>query len=163
MNPSVELRLRTMIRAVTENILPAIDPTDSLAQEQGRLLLGHLYALLQQHGHEESLRDRQRRLLDRLAQDLLDAGSGGPLTLAARAALGAALDAGDDALSFAVERYVLAAGSDGDVGLRERSAALVLAHAAEDVRAGDVWFRTMGFTTGIEAPSSITALLEEQR
>ncbi|MBI4693932.1 MAG: hypothetical protein HY749_07915 [Gammaproteobacteria bacterium] len=163
MNPSVELRLRTMIRAVTENILPAIDPDDSLAQEQGRLLLGHLHALLQQHGHEEALRSRQRRLLDRLARDLLEAGSGGPVTLAARAALGAALADSDEALSIAVERFVLATGSDGDAGLREQTAGLVLAHAAEEVRAGEVWFRAMGFATGIEAPASVAALLEEER
>ena len=163
MNPSVELRLRTMIRAVTENILPAIDPMDSLAQEQGRLLLGHLHALLQQHGHEESLRTRQRRLLDALARDLLEAGNGGPTTSAVREALAAALTANDDTLSRAVERFVLATGEDGSPELHERVAVLVLAHAAEDVRAGDVWFRAMGFTTGIDAPPSITALLEEAR
>ena len=52
MNPSIELRLRTMIRAVTEVILPAVNPHDSLAQEQAQLLIGHLHALLQHHAHE---------------------------------------------------------------------------------------------------------------
>ena len=37
MNPSIELRIKTMIRALTEVIIPAVDPNNSLAQEQARL------------------------------------------------------------------------------------------------------------------------------
>lgn len=53
MIPSTELRLQTMMRAMTESILPALDPKDSLAQEQAGLMMGHINALLQQAGQED--------------------------------------------------------------------------------------------------------------
>ena len=46
MNPSIELRIKTMVRALTEIIIPAIDRDNSLAQEQAGLLIGHLHVLL---------------------------------------------------------------------------------------------------------------------
>ena len=48
MMPSIELRLKTMAKAVQEVILPAIAPGNDLAREQAQLLIAHL-ALISQH------------------------------------------------------------------------------------------------------------------
>ncbi len=161
MNPSVELRLRTMLRAMNEVILPAIDGDDSLAQEQARLMTGHLQALLAHHAGEGRLAARQRQRLDALAAELLEIADGGPVTRAAGAALAAARGSDDPALSLAVERLVIAAGADGSESLRERSRTLVLAHAREQALTGRAWFRPMGFDAAPDALPDIPDLLEE--
>ena len=49
MNPSIDLRIRSMLRALQETVIPALDPSDALAREQAGLLVGHLHALSIQH------------------------------------------------------------------------------------------------------------------
>lgn len=48
MQPGFELRLRTMMKAISEVVLPAIDPANRQAQEQARLVLGSLEVIRQQ-------------------------------------------------------------------------------------------------------------------
>src|SRR5258708_4220336 len=48
MQPSFDLRIRTMMKALAETVLPAVDPTRSAAIEQGHLVLASLEVLRQQ-------------------------------------------------------------------------------------------------------------------
>ncbi len=48
MSPDIDLRLRTMIAAMTDIIIPAIGQTDALATEQAKLLIGALTMLREQ-------------------------------------------------------------------------------------------------------------------
>ena len=48
MNPSIDVRLVTMIRAMTGVIIPALAETPGLASEQAQLVLGHLHVLREQ-------------------------------------------------------------------------------------------------------------------
>lgn len=162
MKPSVELRLRTMMRAMSETVLPAVDPANSLAQEQARLMLGHLNALLQHHAGEGELERRDDRASRALATALLDAGDGGPATAQARDALRAALaDTDGDALAHAIERLVVAIGVDGEADLHAASTRLVLAHARAQTTTGRAWFKPMGFDPRPDELPDPTELLEE--
>lgn len=48
MQPGFDLRLRTMIKALAETVLPAVDPFNKAAIEQAHLVLGSLELLRQQ-------------------------------------------------------------------------------------------------------------------
>lgn len=146
MNPSIELRIRTMQRALTEVVLPAIDPANALAQEQARLLLGHLHALAQQYRDAPRLEVVDAAHLARLARTLRASAAGGPHTRAARDALAALIDADDGAdLGMAVEALLVASGVDGDADFRAETTRLTLDHAREAARRGRAWFLPMGF------------------
>ena len=160
MNPSVELRLRTMMRAMTEVILPAIDPTNSLAQEQARLLLGHLHALALHAAHEGTI-DALEETADRaLARALLAAAAGGPHTRAAQLALDTALPGERRALLQAIEGLLLASGIDGSPEFQRASQQSVLAQARAAATLGRTWFKTMGFDPTPAALPDIQTLID---
>lgn len=160
MNPSVELRIRSMMRALTEVVLPAVDPHNALAQEQARLLLGHLHALALHHRDESTLDALSDAALETLARALLGDSVGGAHTQAAAHAVRQALPAADArALSRAVEELIVAAGIDGDADFQASSAALVLTHARTETWRGRTWFKAMNFDARPEQLPSIEHLL----
>lgn len=162
MNPSVELRLRTMMRAMTEVILPAVDPQNSLAQEQAQLMLGHLNALLQHHENEQTLSARDDAANRALAAALLDAGDGGSATGRAREAVRTALkDTDGNALTHAIERLVVAIGLDGEPDLHAACTRLVMAHARAQNLIGRAWFKPMGFDPRPDELPEPTNLFED--
>jgi len=144
MIPSTELRLQTMMRAMTESILPALDPKDSLAQEQAGLMMGHINALLQQAGQEPSLDSRELQAMEELARFLLSVAAGGPETEAAKTRLSKALEQpvfGE--LSLAVER--LLASADATAAFKSAAWEPVLKYSKEAAARGQEWFKPMGF------------------
>lgn len=158
MNPSIELRLRSMIRAITETILPAVDPGNSLAQEQTRLLLGHLHALLLQHAHAGEIAQLVKRDAERLANDLLREVRGGPQTMGAALHLRAAL-AGTGSIAHAVEQLLVASGVDGDPVFVDFSERTVLDYSRSQASRGRAWFKAMGFDSAPDTLPDIPALL----
>lgn len=48
MQPGFELRIRTMIKAMTDVVLPAVDPNNRAALDQARLVAGSLDMLIEQ-------------------------------------------------------------------------------------------------------------------
>lgn len=48
MQPSIEMRLRTMMKALSEVVMPAIDPTNRMALEQAGVVLGSMDMLREQ-------------------------------------------------------------------------------------------------------------------
>ena len=146
MNPSIELRIHTMIRALTESIIPAVDLEDSLACEQANLLLGHLHVLLQHNGLEKRICDIEHADLKLLANALIDASSGGSATAAATTRLrDLPIDADTDTLSHAIEALIIDSGIDGSEAFKRASDTLVLEHARESTRRSRIWFKSMGF------------------
>lgn len=144
MIPSTELRLKTMMRALTESILPALDPKDSLAQEQAGLLMGHINALLQQAGQEPVVDAEEQSALAELAHFLLSVAEGGAQTTAAIKALQGALNAGDvAAISLATERLI--ASPDGTEAFKSAAWEPVLKYSKDAAARGQAWFKPMGF------------------
>jgi hypothetical protein len=159
MNPSIELRLRTMIRAMNEIIIPAVDGGDSLAQEQARLLLGHLHVLLQHEGREQAMCDIERSDLQRLASALVEASSGGSATAAATARVQNLPDDVDtDGLSHAIEALIIDSGSDGSEAFKRACDTLVIAHGRAATRRSRTWFKSMGFDHDPDALGDIDSL-----
>ena len=163
MIPSLELRLRSMMRAVTEVILPAIDQNNSLAQEQGRLLVGHLHAMLLQLPYAARLERVEHEATGALAQRLIAASRGGPVTTAATARLNAALLRGDRIeLSQAIERLIVDSAEDSAPQFMQDTERLVLAEAKATTLRGRTWFKPMGFDAEPESLTDVASLLEAQ-
>lgn len=161
--PSIDLRLRSLMRAVSEVILPAIDPANSLAQEQARLLLGHLHAISLQLGHEDELAAQDDETARQLAYALLASADGGTHTRAAQAALALAVNGGRHGLLEAIDAFVLASGVDGSEACRASSLRIVLDDAHAAARHGRAWFRAMGFDPDPASLPDIPTLLAARR
>lgn len=159
MMPSIELRLRTLMRALSEVILPAIDPSNSLAQEQARLLLGHLHAIALQLDHEATLNAHDDEATRQLAYALLASADGGDQTRAAQAALALAVNGDRHGLLEAIDAFVLAGGVDGSPTCKAASMRLVLDDARAAAWRGRAWFRAMGYEPDPAALPDIPTLL----
>lgn len=162
MNPSVDLRIRSMLRALTEVVIPALDARDALAQEQARLLVGHLHALSLQCAHEARFVALEDEAMRRLGQALLASSAGGPVTLAAAAAVRDSLGAPDGPrVAAAIDRLILASAEDGLPSFREAVARLTLAHARAAALRGRSWFAAMGFGGDPARLPAIETMLDE--
>lgn len=154
MTPTTDERLASVIRALTEVILPHLPAEASLAQEQAQLAIGHLQILRLQfdsvHGFEaEELADAKA-----LAAELASAIDGGKDTTAAAAALENAIneDSADvraslSALNRVVERLVQAVSVDGSDRARARLTEIILRHERARVEKDRRWFLPYGFDT----------------
>ena len=161
MNPSIELRIRTMIRALTEIIMPAVDKDNSLAQEQAGLLVGHLNVLLEHQGREEMICEVEHSALKRLANALIDASDGGNVTKAATSRLQALADDSDtNTLSQAIEALIIDAGIDGSASFKNVCDNLVIEHAREETLRARIWFKGMGFDHNPAVLPDIDSLFE---
>jgi hypothetical protein len=146
MNPSIDLRIRSMQRALTEVLIPALDVRDALAQEQARLMLGHLHALALQHRHASRIEARESELLRTLARELSASADGGPSTRAAALTLVESLGArDDDTVAAAIDRLILASGDDGSAAFRAEASRLTLAQAKASATRQQNYFAAMGF------------------
>ncbi|MSR13467.1 MAG: hypothetical protein EXR86_02685 [Gammaproteobacteria bacterium] len=161
MNPSIELRIRTMQRAITEVILPAVDPNNSLAQEQTRLLLGHLQALALQQAYSASVQALARHDAEELAGALQHAVAGGPATRKAAEQLRHAVAQPESALGHALEQFLLASADDGAAAFIDASHKLVLTYSREQALRGRAWFKAMGFDSVPASLPEIPQLLDK--
>lgn len=144
MTPSTALRLQSMMRSMRETIVPALDPSDSLAQEQAQLMMGHINALIQQQGKERDIHQTEYQAMRDLASALLAVADGGSETLRAQSGVESALQGQDPiALSLAVEQ--LARTSDASEAFKSQSWQLVLDYAKPAALRAQSWFSPMGF------------------
>ena len=155
MRPSFDERLASVIRALSEVVLPHLPPEASLAQEQVQLSLGHLQIMRAQL---DQLHDYEREELadyTALARALGDAITGGPQTQAALAALAGAVSdaAGQDvraarkAVNLATDGLVRACAADGAEGAHETLSKLILTHEHARIQKDRKWFAPFGFDT----------------
>jgi hypothetical protein len=162
MNPSVDLRIRSMLRALTQVVIPALDARDALAQEQARLLVGHLHALSLQCAHEARFVALEDRAMRRLGQALLAASGGGPVTRTAAAGVRESLEAPDGfGIGSAIDRLILAGREDGSPSFRDAVARLTLAHGRAAALRGRSWFAAMGFGGDPARLPSIGTMLDQ--
>lgn len=68
MNPDLDLRLKSVLKALSDVILPALPATERLARDQANLVIGHLTIIAEQWQHALSFE------LQNLAQSCLLAG-----------------------------------------------------------------------------------------
>ncbi|MCK9285185.1 MAG: hypothetical protein M0P39_12995 [Rhodocyclaceae bacterium] len=175
MTPSIELRIQTMMKAMTEVILPAIESGNDLAREQGQLMIAHL-GLLARHWDKALAYDTLcLGELIRLAKRLCDEASGGPRTTAAAAALRELLHshAPDGAvpatqarinevrvaLAAGIDHLVRATEVDSSAAFHAGSAKAILDHAALQAWRDRVWFADAGMDPERAGLPSIEAML----
>ena len=144
MTPSIELRLQTMMRSVQQSILPALDADDSLAQEQVKLLMGHIAALQLQCGKEQGVCDIQNQQLKALAENLVAKAEGGANTQKAVSAMKQAV-ADDDYMQLSLATESMLATTDASDAFKAYSWDAVIAYSVEAAQRGKEWFKPMGF------------------
>ena len=155
MIPTIDERLASVVRALTEVILPHLPPEASLAQEQAHLAVGHIQIIRAQLDQAPAY---ERGELDDAVALGLTLGSevtGGPLTVAAKTVLAqtvAAADGSDvrgqrQAIRVAVQELVRAASGDGDAAGRAALNREILRAEAARSQKDREWVAPFGFDT----------------
>ncbi|MFA7597057.1 MAG: hypothetical protein WCY92_11950 [Novosphingobium sp.] len=151
MLPSVDVRFRNMMKAMQEVVAPAIPADQKLAQEQVRLIVGHLTMLKDQWKdavrYEAGSFRMMRELTEALASEVDDEQAAG-----LRAALAQvadidiydidALNAGICAVGAAVDKVIL--GEEGSKPLPRGAWDVILAYGEKDALRSRVWFKGNG-------------------
>lgn len=155
MTPSIDDRLASIVRALTEVILPHLPPEASLAQEQAHLAIGHIQIIRAQLDAAPAFEREELDDAIAIARDIAGKVTGGSETAAALAELAKAAAAADgsdvrgqrQAIHDAIDVLVKAASSEGAAGLGSPLAATILAHERVRTRKDREWFAPFGFDT----------------
>jgi hypothetical protein len=153
MTPNTDERLASIVRALTEVVLPHLPPEASLAQEQVHLAIGHLQILRGQLDDIPAFEREEFEDTKALAFALSDI-SGGEQTSAAQSDLQAtAAMAHDDARSGVkainrdIEALVNAASVDGSANAKAMLSQIILRYEHSRVQKDRRWFLPFGFDT----------------
>jgi hypothetical protein len=155
MIPSVNDRLASVVRALTDVILPSLPPEAGLAQEQIQLVIGHIQILQAQLDGAPAYEAEEADDARALGQTLLAAGAGGSETEAALSSLKTALEPKADgrtarvAVHDAIDALVRAASIDGSPDFRATLGKAIIAHQTPRTMKDRKWFEPMGFDAGI--------------
>jgi hypothetical protein len=158
MNPSVDDRLASIVRALTYIVLPALPDDAGLAKEQTQLAIGHLQILRAQLDAAPGFEAEELSDARALGAALLVGGKGGAGTDAALHALRAALEQPVGAehprqsrlrIAKATEELQRKTALDGDPGYRASSSEVLLRLQTERATKDRKWFALMGFDTDI--------------
>jgi hypothetical protein len=161
MVPDLALRLQSMTRAMTEVVIPGIDPTRKLALEQAHLVVAYLGLLSDQHDKTfqyelaelRDARDLLTRLLARAQgvadaeivrraeRCLLESGSIASLDVPTQARMTALVRE----IKSAADALVQSAYEQGDAATRTGVTQAVMDQAERQIRRERVWSRRAGF------------------
>jgi hypothetical protein len=155
MIPTIDERLASVVRALTEVVLPHLPPEASLAQEQVHLAVGHLQILRAQIDASPAFEREELEDATALAAALRRSVRGGDRTQAALAILGARVDdAGGasvrdrrKAVHEAIEGLIRAASDDGDSAARAALTRTILQFESARTEKDRRWFAPFGFDT----------------
>ena len=163
MLPSIELRIQNLVKALSQVVLPAIDPENGLAREQAELVIAHLRLIAQQWEKAPAFEAGSGSALQALGQRLADLAEGGILTSRAAAELRSALGQGFAAVGNAIDRLIVAVGEDGGAAFRAQLDDLVLAYGAHQAWRERVWFAGSGLDPERAELPSIDEMLRRER
>ncbi|MET0547377.1 MAG: hypothetical protein ABWZ40_13830 [Caulobacterales bacterium] len=147
MTPSIEHRLDSVIRALSDIILPALPASANLATEQTRLAIGHLKILKAQIPLVHDFEEDETRDARALGEALLAAAQGGPVTQKAVSALRElmAVSACGSEINAGVVALLDAGAVDGESAFQRQSVAITIEHEAARALKDRKWFAPMGF------------------
>jgi hypothetical protein len=151
MIPSVDDRLASVVRALTDVVLPSLPPEAGLAQEQIQLAIGHLQILRAQFDATQDFEAEETSDARALGQLLLAAGSGGLTTSAALASLKSAVNAKATpradriAIHTAIDAVVKACSIDGSDAFRAQIGKIIVTHQTPRTLKDRKWFAPFGF------------------
>ena len=159
MIPSTDERLASVVRALTDVVMPSLPAEAGLAREQVELSLGHLQILRAQLDTIASF-EAEELADSRAIGEALSGCAGGPETGSAAAILTdtlgkakgadgpADIRAARIAIHAAIAALVKAVAADGDAATRSRMSRLILAHETRRVAKDRAWFAPFGFDSG---------------
>lgn len=153
MTPNPNIRLQSLVHTLEQVIFPAVDPSNSLANEQCGLVLAQLRMLIR---HMPFIGEYHGMCLEDIRDTLvgLPEAQGGSLTLDADAALRKtrleAEEPGNPAMAYqslgkAFEALLGAAANDGDADYRRALEHTAFAFARRQSRRERIWFKDAGF------------------
>jgi hypothetical protein len=155
MIPSVNDRLASVVRALTDVIMPSLPSEAGLAQEQIQLAIGHLQILQAQLDGTPAFEAEEAGDAKALGEALITAGEGGSQTTAALAALKSAVETEASArdarvaIHTAIDGLVKAAAADGSADFQSALGKIIIDHQTPRTMKDRKWFELMGFDAGI--------------
>jgi hypothetical protein len=158
MNPSIDDRLASIIRSLTDIILPALPREAGLAQEQTHLAIGHLKIIRAQLDSVPAFEIEELADTRALAAALLSKAAGGTGTKAAVNTVRTALDqdGGDEhprqsriRINRAIDELIRQLAVDGTPEFRAFAADTVIRLQSERALKDRKWFSLMGFDSDI--------------
>jgi gamma-glutamyl:cysteine ligase YbdK (ATP-grasp superfamily) len=155
MTPTTDERIASVIRALTEVVLPHLPPEASLAQEQVHLAIGHLQILQSQFDEIPAFEREEHDDAKAIGAALAAAVTGGAETQAAVASLETAVAAQNVKdvrgltrdINQAVDRLVRAASRDGSGDAKSKLSDIILQYEKARVMKDRIWFLSFGFDT----------------
>ena len=164
MNPGFDLRLKSMRRALTTVIMPALEAGNQLAQEQAALMVAHLDMIASQWDKVDAF--ARLCLEDAVAVAGRLHAVGGPATQAAMdtvrasvSAIHAGPEAAYNSVSAALEALVRAVDIDGDADFRRTLHRELLLHGNRQAGRDRAWFAACGFDVNAAELPSIDELV----
>jgi len=153
MIPSIDERLASVVRALSEVILPHLPPEASLAQEQVHLAVGHLQILRAQIDAAPAFEREELDDAIHIGQRLHAAIRGGAATAKAVATLAGSIAAADGAdvrgqtraIHQAIQALVRAVAIDGDKGAHGALSAEILKAESARSHKDRQWCAPFGF------------------
>ena len=162
MVPDIALRIEVCRHTLTECLIPALDPGQTLAIEQAHVVVAHLNVIADQIDRVLHFRLADLKGAAALTQELVDLAAGGEAVTDAAREASAALEVAEPylavtlpdpavlqelmlALKSAADRLLQASFTDGDETFRKRAARSVLDRALPTITRERVWTRKTGF------------------
>jgi hypothetical protein len=151
MIPSVDDRLASVVRALTDVVMPSLPPEAGLAKEQIQLAVGHLMILRAQIDGTPGFETDEAEDARVLGQILLAKGDGGTATKAALAALKAVVDTSTGVrtdrinIHTAIDGLVKATSVDGSASFRAALGNIIVKHQTPRTMKDRHWFSPFGF------------------
>jgi hypothetical protein len=153
MTPNPNIRLQSLVHTLEQVIFPAVDPANSLANEQCGLVLAQLRMLIR---HMPYIGEYHLMCLEDIRDTIgqLPVASGAHLTIEADAALRRTreevMETGNPAAAYqalgkAFEALLRSAAEDGDTGYRYSLERMAFAFARRQARRERIWFKDAGF------------------
>ena len=151
MLPSIDLRIANLVKAVQQVILPALPADERLAQEQCRLIIGHLGLISQQWKHALRYELVSLDNMSGLARDLCSVVQPRQAAILEQALAAVAgvdrndLDATQDAIAIvgkAVDAVI--DGDEGRIPLPDAADRLILAYGRNQSMRERTWFKGHG-------------------
>ena len=158
MTPDIDVRLQSVIKAIEQVILPALDPHNPLAREQAALAIGHLHMIRGQLPYMADYMAICLADIVKLGGDLLVVADGGMNTRDAAAALKStlnqireekggpttAISQRRDTIAVAVDDLINASAIDGSKSFRDLSENIVLDYGIHQTSRDRAWFKASG-------------------
>ncbi|MBC2637617.1 MULTISPECIES: hypothetical protein [unclassified Rhodococcus (in: high G+C Gram-positive bacteria)] len=160
MNPSIQLRIDSVIRALEDTVDPAV-AGDERAAEQLQMAIAHLRVIREQLDIATSFDRYELRCFEGLGEELMAASSGGPSVVEATRTLRtilassyppqdpAAIRDRTDRLGRAIERLIFASYDDGDDAFQVAARTAVLNSERERVNANRSFFVGMAWESDV--------------